>query len=397
MVHFVLLSFISIFSTAEGFAESALFKKKCKAKISKYKSLSKACSSGEYDGQKIYKCKKKCKKRKGFKCKEWEWDSKQLRVCNSDGEKKGYYIGTCAGKNLNASSWKKACAQKNAKGQTVVYCKKGKEKKRQTCSSTTNNDSKKNETRVFIEKCGGSQAKKKNGKPIKTNLSKACKQNNLKNKVLVRCNNTCMKRSGLKCVKWTWKEKKRAICGANKKVSNMKTCNETQAAELARARTDAIKDISNVIVSMESFIKNPQNYYSKNKGESSFSKKQKSTALEYMKKAKKTAGKIRSSIKTKTTKLICQGNKSSDNSCSSGSNAHALRVIKRRIWFCSNWLGFSDYRKAAVFIHEYSHHHMTNDITYDRSKLKNIKWHKNAETYEMWAEDNKICIPGYDC
>ena len=54
-------------------------------------------------------------------------------------------------------------------------------------------------------------------------------------------------------------------------------------------------------------------------------------------------------------------------------------------------------RKAAVLVHEVSHNYSTDDLEYDRSKIKDVEWWNNAETYEMWVEKQRLCIPGFDC
>ena len=144
-----------------AFAKSAIFtkikslgtKKQCSQKTV-HSSLNKACKSKKNWGKKVYKCKYKCPK--GEKCKKGKgkkWILSSARLCNADGQKKGYYLKSCAGKSINAKSLKKACAQESAKGKVVVYCKQGVEKKRQPCSSTQNNESKKNEQLVHKHIC----------------------------------------------------------------------------------------------------------------------------------------------------------------------------------------------------------------------------------------------------
>ena len=80
---------------------------------------------------KFSNAKKNARRESGLKCKKHEWKLSKVGACSKDGEKKGYYLGTCGGRPIKASSMKKACAVKAAKGNTVVYCKKWKREKKE--------------------------------------------------------------------------------------------------------------------------------------------------------------------------------------------------------------------------------------------------------------------------
>ena len=122
-------------------------------------------------------CKLQCPKSEPCNGKsDKKWIVEDTRVCNQDGDRKGYYVNDCAGKALNVKSFKKACAKKAAKGESVVKCRNGKVIKRKSCASAKNNKGK-YETRVFVNKCGGKVAKK-NRREIRRNLGKACRTKN---------------------------------------------------------------------------------------------------------------------------------------------------------------------------------------------------------------------------
>ena len=380
-------------------AEKAVFtnyssSKGCTGKTS-HKSLRKACKSGKYNGTQVYECKKKCTKRKGLKCVKREWKHTDGRLCNSDGDRKGIYLTSCAGKRLDAKSMKKACALSSAKGETVVKCKRGKETKRRACASAANNDSEDYETGVFIDKCGGKKAKKANGKAIKRNLRKACKIDAYQGKSLVKCKNKCTKRKGLKCVRRTWQELSRVVCNDDNKVVKLKTCNETQASEIAQARTLARKRLKKIIKSMNTYIKNPSKFYSTYGDPSSRSSSDKARDLVWVKKSLGIAKSVRKKIKSMKSKYVCEGN---GGTCGEGgANAHTMSYKRHKVSFCNGYLAMSVERKAAVLAHEISHNFKTDDLEYERSKIKDVEWWNNAETYEMWVEEKRLCIPGYDC
>ena len=105
-------------------------------------------------------CKLQCPKSEPCNGKsDKKWIVEDTRVCNQDGDRKGYYVNDCAGKALNVKKLQKACAKKAAKGESVVKCRNGKVIKRKSCASAKNNKGK-YETRVFVNKCGGKVAKR---------------------------------------------------------------------------------------------------------------------------------------------------------------------------------------------------------------------------------------------
>lgn len=370
----------------------------CKSST-KHSSIKKACKSKSPPKNKIYECKKKCLKRKFLGCKKHEWKLKKVGQCSKDGEKKGYYVGTCGGTPIKATSMKKACAAKAAKGNTVVYCKNGKEKKRQACSSAKNNDSDKYETKVFITKCGGKNiATSKNGKPITRNINKACKTGKYNDKTLVRCKNKCTKRKGLKCKKKTWIEKEKKICGKNKSTAKVMNCNENETRAILTAYKNAATNVKMVKKAAEKFIRNPDKYFS-DRG-ISVKEKQKKTILGRAKKSKDNLGKILQMLNKKKSKFYCPGE---SKSCQ-GAYAYTFQTRNKKLWFCPGFFTSADdtgdvkLDQIGTLVHEYSHNKGsgTDDLEYSREKIKNVDWSNNGETYEAWVEAKDFCVPGYD-
>ena len=91
-------------------------------------------------------------------------------------------------------------------------------------------------------------------------------------------------------------------------------------------------------------------------------------------------------------KYVCNG---SMKYCGKGTaNAHTMTFKQSKIKFCTSWLNSSLERRSSVIIHELSHNFGTDDIEYERKKIKFVEWWNNAETYEMWMDHDKFCVPG---
>ena len=114
----------------------------------------------------------------------------------------------------------------------------------------------------------------------------------------------------------------------------------------------------------------------------------------WIEKALKVAQKSNNKIKKMPSTYKCDGD---TGQCDGDANAHTMGFFFNSVKFCNGYLKMSVERKAAVLVHEISHNFGTDDITYKRSKIKDIEWWNNAETYEWWIEKKKFCIPGYDC
>ena len=251
---------------------------------------------------------------------------------------------------------------------------------------------------VFLSRnvaVGLQKAKKKGGsKAIWFDLGKACKQSAYRGKTLVRCTNRCTKRKGLKCVRRTWKEDKRVVCNdAGKKVT-LKDCNAEQAKEISEARTLARSGLRRIILGMKTYLKNPRRYYTTNGDPTSRSQNLKQKDKKWIAKALKVAEKSLNKIKAMPSTYKCDGNAGG---CDGNANAHTLGFFFSSVKFCHGYLKMDVERKAAVLVHEISHNFGADDITYKRSKIKDVEWWKNAETYEWWLEKQAFCIPGYDC
>ena len=390
---------LSLLFAINALAEKKVFKSYKSGEIctqaTRYKSIKKACRAKNPPEGVIYECKKKCVKRKRLKCKKHEWKIHDQGQCSKNKEKKGYYVENCGGSAINAKSLKKACAQKKAKGKTVVFCKNGKEKRRQTCSSAKNNESTKNQTRVFINKCGGKIAKSKSGRDISLNLNKACRSGNYKNKALVRCNNKCTKRTGLKCQRWTWIEKERKICGSKKTNAKIKSCNESETKAILNAYKKAASKVRKIKNTAQGFISNTDRYLSQRK--ITMTKKEKSKNITMTRKSISKFNKILTMLNKRKSKFICPGN---SKECT-GALAYTFN-LKKALEFCPGFFtadnDTNDIKldQIGTLVHEYSHNAGTDDITYDRDEIQKIDWSNNAETYEAWVEGGDFCIPGFE-
>lgn len=392
-----------IFGSSTCLAKSGIFKtinllgtqQECSDKIN-VSSMKKACQRKENWGKSIYKCKYKCPK--GQKCKKGKgktYIATKARVCNSDGEKKGYYLNSCSGERIEAKSLKKACGKKKAKGQVVVKCKNGKEKKRQSCSSAKNNKGK-YETRVFVNKCGGKVAKK-NRREIRRNLNKACRTGKYNGKVLVKCTNKCVKRKGIfDCQKRAWIEKERALCGGDKKKAEIKNCTEEQSQDIADAYKSAKKELSPIINQMKKFLENPNKKIKDFAHNPNMGKKKKEELIKHVKKALKNAEQIQKRL-DKKPKFECVGDQKG--LCGKGYEAY-VSISRKKSQYCNSFFTERDGAtgRGRTIAHELSHNVGTRDHTYSQDEIKDIKWWNNASSFNTWMKHGKFCIPGWkDC
>jgi hypothetical protein len=373
----------------------------CHDKIPKYNRVKDACRDPKYFGQRIYECWDVCKKKKFLKCVKTELVIKTGRLCSNDKKRKGIYVGSCAGERVKLKNFNKACAIKKHKGLTLVRCRNGEEVKRKTCSATVNNDATKKQTRIFIKSCGAEVVTKvKNNKEVRRNFKKACKNKKYQGEVLVKCSSRCTKRKGLKCIRRTWIEKGRVVCNENKKIIELNTCNEQQGHDLSKAIALAKLRLTNVINSMNTFLANPDQFYLTYARLASFDQEDlelKDKAVGRVTRAVAIAAQVKNKLQNIGSKYYCSGNYSGR--CSlGGANAHTTYLENSNIYFCNGFLELdTSVRKAAVLVHELSHNYKAQDLEYTRSKIKDVEWDNNAETYEMWIEKNRLCIPGYDC
>lgn len=400
MCHKFIALFIFTMSIPEAFTKELMVSntRSCE-KILNLGSTKEFCKAKKNAGKKVFQCKKKCAKRKRGKCIEFEWKHKGYRHCNSDGAKKGFYLGNCGGKVIKADKLREACLQEAAKGKIVVYCKYGSEEKRQVCSSSNETSSKKLKQSIFVKSCGGDLVAN-----IK-NLNQACKSGNYPGKSLVLCSAYCTKRTNKtsSCKKWGWKEKKRSLCKKSGKSAKLKNCSEKEAKRLNQAIKLAKTLHAKTIDSIKTFLNNPKEYYKNNRGNKDFSSQKRAEAEKRLKTAFSISKKIRNKLKNMNSNYTCGGVTNTNifskriNCKSGGVGGHTFFYKNSKISLCENFLTRRNMRSmAGTIIHEISHNFGAKDHTYKKSELKNVKWHKNAETYEVWGEDG-FCIPGYDC
>lgn len=391
------------FFTHSAWAKKAIFSNTYNSGVDTFcenqlpeKTLKKACKSGNYPGKKIYQCKFQCptyQKCSGKNPSEKKWiTTKKTRICNSDGKRKGYYINSCAGDRLDVKTFKKACAKKEAKGKRVVLCKDGEVKKSETCPSAKNNDSEKFETRVFVNKCGGEVATK-NGREIKRNLSKACRTGKFDGKSLVKCKNKCTSRSGFKCSQRTWIEQKKVICSASKKAAKIKSCDEEQTKKISGSYNLGKEKMEQLINQMNSWLDDSDNQISLYADEE-YDKKAKKKIVKQVKKALKKAKKIKKQLGKKPI-FYCKG---LSGTCAKDDVHAFVRGTGKKVNFCDSFFSKEKEKRASYLVHELSHHAGTKDFTYDISSIKNVKWWKNASTFDNWTNFNgkvHFCVPGF--
>ena len=351
MFLYLSMSLLLVTLSSKAAVAKDAFLDSCNGTKLNYNTAKKACKSGNFPGDTIVTCKKNGK-------------LVDSRICNSDGEKNGIYIDTCAGSATGFKDLKKACKSEDYFGELLVKCKKGEEKKRMQCESADKDDDK---VVIFKENCGS-------GDTIEgRNLKKACKNNT--GMTLVKC-----KRKGT-----IWKEKKARYCQGKKDRFKFKNCSPTERQtliddyELAEARVDV------VLGELENELEHNQDMDKK--------------LRKKMEKVRKKMEKIQTAMDRPRT-YVCKANK---NLCSK-SIAHTLPTGKK-VKVCDGYFakGNQDER-ASIIVHEISHHktqtndkgkeHVihTNDPSTDQtcadanlSQAAN-NFHKQAEYYEHIIE-----------
>ncbi len=313
----------------------------CSGSEVSFKSAKKACKSGNFAGQKVVDCSNSGKQ-------------KGSRICNSDNERKGVYVDTCAGSATGFKNLKKACQSENHFGQLLVKCQNGEEKKRMQCEQADSGD---NKTVIFKDNCGSSDTI--SGK----NLKKACKNNT--GQTLVKCEKK----------KNVWKEKKSMYCQGKKDRFKFKKCSPTERSTLISDYSVAEDRVEVVLNDLESQLENNNDMDKKLRNK--------------METVRKNLEKIRKAMDRPRT-YVCKANK---NLCNR-SNAHTLASGKK-VKMCDGYFDkSSQIERASIIVHEISHHKtQTNDkgtehggCTAPNLSLAANDFHKQAEYYEHIIE-----------
>lgn len=306
-----------------------------------YNTAKKACKSGDFPGETIVTCNNKGKE-------------KDRRICNSDGEKKGVYVGTCSGTATGFTNLKKACQSESHFGDLLVKCKKGKEKSRMQCESADDDDDK---VVLFKEACGSGETV--DGR----NLLKACKNN--PGETLVKC----------KKKKNIWKAKKSMLCGGKKDRVKIKHCSPAERNTLISDYDIAEERVDVALADVEAALKTGEGM------DKAMRRK--------MEVVRKKLEKIQTAMDRPRT-YVCKANK---NLCS-GANAHTM-LSGRKVKICDNYFDKSSVsERASILVHEISHHKtQTNDKGSEHGDCLSPtlasagdKFHKQAEYYEHLVE-----------
>ena len=306
-----------------------------------YKSARKACKSGNYPGETVVTC-----NRKG--------EQKDRRICSSDAEKKGVYIGNCAGAATGYTNLKKACQSGNYFGVLLVRCRYGEEKNRMQCESAEEDDDR---VIIFKNKCGSNETIE--GR----NLRRACRNN--PGEILVKCRK---KRN-------IWKEKKSMFCQGKKDRFKLKKCSSNEREiiisdyELAEDRVDLVlSELENELQTNQDMDKKLRNK---------------------MEVVRDKLEKIQTAMDRPRT-YVCRANK---NRCSRA-NAHTM-FTGHKVKICDTYFSkLSALERASILVHEISHHKThTNDKGTEHSGCVNPNlsraansFHKQAEYYEHIIE-----------
>ncbi len=297
-----LVVLLAIFTQGSAFAKTA-YTNSCNGTELPFNTAKKACKSGNYPGQTIVTCNNNGK-------------VKDRRICNSDGEKKGVYIGNCAGSSTGYTNLKKACQSEDYFGRLLVKCKKGEEKSRMQCESAQEGDKK---TAIFKGSCGSNEQVE--GK----NLIKACKNN--PGETLVKC----------KKKKNVWKAKKTMFCQGNKDRFKFKKCSPQETETLISDYVLAESRVDTVLAELENELQTNQ----------SMSRKLRNK----MEKVRKKLEKIQTAMDRPRT-YVCKANK---NLCAKAT-AHTLPGGKK-VKVCDYYFGIDTaIHRASVLVHEISHH-----------------------------------------
>jgi len=329
----VLISLCMVLFASEVHARDAR-KNSCSGELLPYNTAKKACKSGDYPGETIVTCKSNGKQ-------------KDRRICNSDGEKKGVYVGSCSGTATGYTNLKKACQSEDYFGDLLVKCKKGKEKSRLQCESADEDDDR---VVLFKNSCGSTESVE--GR----NLKKACKSN--PGEVLVKCK----RKSNI------WKEKKSMQCDGKRDRFKIKHCSPTERNtlisdySLAESRVDiALQDVENALstgLGMNQTMRNK------------------------MEVVRRKLEKIQTAMDRPRT-YVCKANK---NLCS-GANAHTL-FAGRNVKICDNYFDKTSAAvRASILVHEISHHKtQTNDSGSEHGGCNNPNLASASDNFQRQAE-----------
>jgi len=316
-----------------------------------YRTAKKACKSGDYAGQVIVTCSNKGKQ-------------KDKRTCNSDNERKGVYLETCAGTETDFTNLKKACQSENYFGSLLVKCKNGRVKKRMQCEAADQDD---NKTVIFKTKCGSEESI--SGK----NLKSACKANT--GEMLVKC-----RRKGN-----VWKEKKSMFCQGKKDRTKFKKCSPTEREMLISDYKIAEEKVDIVLSDLENELEVNQDMDKKLRNK--------------MEKVRKKLEKIQTEMDRPRT-YICKSNK---NLCKKAvAHTFPFGNVGGRVKICDDYfLKAEEMERVSIIVHEISHYktqtndkgteHITNYSVSDPCANANLslaanKFHKQAEYYEHIIE-----------
>lgn len=320
-------------------AKSARINNCSGAQAGDYKTARAACKSGDFPGQTIVTCSNKGK-------------LKDKRVCNSDGEKVGVYLGSCTGADTGFKDLMKACKSGDYFGEFLVKCRNGRQKKRMQCEAAAGGDSK---VSIFRDRCGSGSSLAGN------NLRKACKDN--PGEFLVKC----VKRKN------AWKEKKSMHCHGNKDRFKFKHCSPNEKNtllgdyDLAESRVDA------VLAELETELRNPR-----------MDRKLRNKLVRVRRKLEK----IRTAMDRPRT-IICKANKS----VCKAANAF-VGTGPNKINVCSDYFSKAGIVRASIIVHEIAHTDAgANDKGVDHGgcfspTLANASsnFHRQAEYYEHIIE-----------